>query len=180
MKNLSTGTGLALLAGAIVAFPFVNRISAIDQIAHAAPPVEAAKAISAAVTAQATPTIVWYQAITQDVSGGGNNVYTSRAFWLVRAWSDGKVEGRYVDVGGIGWSWTSHLGGCSFNPSGPGPCVSPWIVIAWPNEGTNAAADINFDSKVDGNDLGQLLAAWGDAPRYDIPPSDCPLNLVNP
>jgi hypothetical protein len=43
MKNLSTGTGLALLAGAIVAFPLVNRVSSMDQAAHALPPVEAAR-----------------------------------------------------------------------------------------------------------------------------------------
>jgi len=33
---------------------------------------------------------------------------------------------------------------------------------------------------VDGADLATMLADWGDAPRYDIPPSDCPLNLINP
>jgi hypothetical protein len=32
----------------------------------------------------------------------------------------------------------------------------------------------------DGADLSQLLADFGDAPRQDIPPSDCPLNLINP
>jgi F-type H+-transporting ATPase subunit a len=42
------------------------------------------------------------------------------------------------------------------------------------------ASDINFDAKVDGADLGQLLADWGDAPRKDVPPSDCPLALINP
>jgi hypothetical protein len=41
-------------------------------------------------------------------------------------------------------------------------------------------SDINFDEKVDGADLGQLLADWGDAPRQNIPPSDCPLALINP
>ena len=29
-------------------------------------------------------------------------------------------------------------------------------------------------------DLAMLLGNWGDAPRHDIPPSDCPLNLINP
>ena len=41
MKNLSTGTGLALLATAIVAYPIVNRISSVDQTAHASVPVAA-------------------------------------------------------------------------------------------------------------------------------------------
>jgi hypothetical protein len=60
------------------------------------------------------------------------------------------------------------------------PCVSTWYVISDPNSGYNAAADINFDSKVDGADLSQVLNDWGDSPRQDIPPSDCPLNLINP
>ena len=28
--------------------------------------------------------------------------------------------------------------------------------------------------------LAMLLGNWGDAPRHDIPPSDCPLKLINP
>jgi hypothetical protein len=53
-------------------------------------------------------------------------------------------------------------------------------VVSNPSQGLTYRSDINFDSKVDGADLGTLLADWGDAPRQDIPPSDCPLNLVNP
>ena len=52
------------------------------------------------------------------------------------------------------------------------------IVVSSPNEGLNAAADINFDEVVDGGDLGQLLASWGNAPRNPMPPSDCPLGLI--
>ena len=51
-------------------------------------------------------------------------------------------------------------------------------VVASPNEGLNAAADINFDSRVNAEDLGIMLAAWGDAPRNDEPPSECPLGLI--
>jgi hypothetical protein len=58
--------------------------------------------------------------------------------------------------------------------------MSAWTTISDQNSGYSAASDINFDSKVDGADLGQLLADWGDAPRQDIPPSDCPLALINP
>jgi hypothetical protein len=43
-----------------------------------------------------------------------------------------------------------------------------------------AASDANADEKVDGADLGMLLSNWGDAPRVPFPPSDCPLNLINP
>jgi hypothetical protein len=159
MKNLSTGTGLALLAGAIVAYPFINRISSMDQAAHALPPVAAATAISEAVTAQVAPTIVWYG--VQPAQGYPSNTHGA----LFRAWSDGRVETRvYSYAQGFGCTWSS--------------CA--WTIFSDSNQGYNAASDINFDAKVDGADLGQLLADWGDAPRQDIPPSDCPLNLVNP
>jgi hypothetical protein len=66
----------------------------------------------------------------------------------------------------------------------PNSCAAPsscsWQVVSSANQGYNASADINFDSKVDGADLGQVLAMWGDAPRQDIVPSTCPLNLINP
>ncbi len=62
-------------------------------------------------------------------------------------------------------------------------CASvPGLVdhIADQNEVYSAASDIKYDAKVDGADLGQLLADWGNAPRQDIPPSDCPLALIIP
>jgi hypothetical protein len=55
-----------------------------------------------------------------------------------------------------------------------------WITISDPAQGYTYRSDINFDERVDGADLAQLLADFGDAPRQDIPPSDCPLNLINP
>ena len=60
------------------------------------------------------------------------------------------------------------------------PCIGPWILINDPAQGLAAASDSNFDSKVDGADLAMLLGNWGDAPRDQIPHSDCPLNLINP
>ena len=48
------------------------------------------------------------------------------------------------------------------------------------SEGYRAAADINADEMVDGADLASVLGNWGDAPRVPFPPSDCPLNLINP
>ena len=59
-------------------------------------------------------------------------------------------------------------------------CPQGWLTVSDPAQGLTYRSDINFDSKVDGADLGQLLADWGDAPRQDIPPSDCPLALINP
>jgi hypothetical protein len=159
MKNLSTGTGLALLAGAALAYPFVSSFAPNAN----ASAVTAAAAVSTAATAQAGPTIVWYSTET--------NAGEFCSLW--RAWSDGRVEVRrvrlkmYVDSG-----W------CSPDPDYP--CKSPWYVVNDPAQGLAYRSDINFDEKVDGADLGQLLADWGNAPRQDIPPSDCPLALINP
>jgi hypothetical protein len=155
MKNLSTGTGLALLATAIVAYPFVNRISSVDQTAHASVPVAA---IAAAATAQANPepTIVWYGV-------------TPYAVW--RAWNTGRVEanaGNFYEPPGSDCASVWNSNSCG------------WVVISDPAQGLTYRSDINFDERVDGADLAQLLADFGDAPRQDIPPSDCPLNLINP
>ena len=112
------------------------------------------------------PTIVWY--------GLEDTTYNSvtRVHALYRAWSDGTVEMRIVTRNADSaytWTCSSDLGDT---------CTSDWIVISSPNEGLNAAADVNFDERVDGSDLAQVLAAWGDAPRNDYPPSDCPLGLI--
>ena len=58
------------------------------------------------------------------------------------------------------------------------PDTQGWFVISSPNEGLNAAADINHDEIVNAADIGLLVAAWGDAPRNPMPPSDCPLGLI--
>jgi hypothetical protein len=161
MKNISTGTGIALLAGAIVAYPIIDRVM---------PRAEAGATHVAAVVAAATaqnppaPTIVWYQAVAHSAEYG---------YWMLRAWSDGKIESRWCRA------YNNVLGTCAGETNNPA-CFGAWVVISAANMGYNAAADINFDSKVDGADLSQVLAMWGDAPRQDIPPSTCPLNLINP
>jgi len=162
MKNISTGTGIALLAGAIVAYQIIDRVMprADAGATHVA-------AVIAAATAQnpPEPTIVWYS-----WSANHDNYW----YVLVRAWSDGKVEMKRID------GKASVNGWCSTNPPPSDPCSGKWIGVSSPSQGYNASSDINFDSKVDGADLGQLLTAWGDAPRHEIPPSECPLNLINP
>jgi hypothetical protein len=180
MKNLSTGTGIALLAGAILAYPFV---SSLAPNANASAVTAAASAVSAAATAQAGPTIVWYGTASSGVAMRGTNSLVGRSdgFWMLRAWSDGRVEARWVKAYD-GWSQgiNTPLNSCEGDGWNGQPCVGPWVVISDANQGYNAASDINFDEKVDGADLGQLLADWGNAPRQDIPPSDCPLALINP
>jgi hypothetical protein len=152
MKNISTGTGIALLAGAIVAYPILDRVmpKADASTTHAA-------AVAAAATAQAEPTIVWYGSVWD------NSWSRVR---VLRAWANGRVEAR---------SYQAHQSECSLLSS-----CGPWQLLSDSSQGYSYRSDINFDSKVDGADLGQLLADWGDAPRQDIPPSDCPLALINP
>ena len=160
MKNISTGTGIALLAGAIVAYPIIDRVMPRAEAGgtHVA-------AVVAAVTAQVPPepTIVWY-----GVAINNNDMQS-----LYRAWSDGRVEMQRVRN-----STAGAASGLWCNESLP--CVSPWFVISEPAQGLTYRSDINFDSKVDGADLSQVLNDWGNAPRQDIVPSTCPLNLINP
>ena len=167
MKNISTGTGIALLAGAIVAYPIIDRVM---------PRAEAGATHVAAVVAAATaqnppePTIVWYGLTNSNLRSDG---MTDSAITpiLFRAWSDGKVEATrgYIYNGYGVCQWSSQA--CA---------ATQWVVVNNPAQGLSYRSDINFDSKVDGADLGALLADWGDAPRHDITPSDCPLNLINP
>jgi hypothetical protein len=121
------------------------------------------------------PTIVWYDVMPiNDQYPGGlaqpGGTLTNVTKWHIvyRAWSDGTVERRAIDTNGNG-SCETIIGDS---------CASDWHVVVSPNEGLNAAADINFDSRVNAEDLGIMLAAWGDAPRNVYPPSDCPLGLI--
>ena len=161
MKNISTGTGLCVLGLCLASYPIIDRVM---------PRAEAGATHVAAVVAAATaqvppePTIVWYQTAAPEHSFG---------YWMLRAWSDGKIESRWCS------SYNNILGACAGANSNP-PCFGDWIVISDANMGYNASADINFDSKVDGSDLAQVLNDWGNAPRHDVPPSTCPLNLINP
>ncbi len=118
------------------------------------------------------PTIVWYDSHATSLGDPGSP--SDFQTLVLRAWSDGTIEGRLSRVDAYPLN-----GVCDGVEEGSG-CANTrgWFVISSPNEGLNAAADINFDERVDAADLGQLLAAWGDAPRNDYPPSDCPLGLI--
>jgi hypothetical protein len=150
MKNAATGIGLAILGIGIA----VNGLNLSSNQANAT--TAAPVAFNAG---PAEPTIVWYGSLTPTDRTGNGNYHT-----LLRAWSDGTVEGRRV---------LANFSGCL----DPAAC-SDWVVIASPNEGLNAAADINHDEIVNAADIGLLVAAWGDAPRNPMPPSDCPLGLI--
>ena len=105
------------------------------------------------------PVIVWYGTSTDGMG------YDPGFPILLRAWSDGTVEAM---------QYVASRSSCSAGISSCGT----WFVISSPNEGLNAAADINHDEIVNAADIGLLVAAWGDAPRNPMPPSDCPLGLI--
>jgi hypothetical protein len=157
MKNISTGTGLCVLGLCLASYPIIDRVM---------PRAEAGATHVAAIVTTATaqvppePTIVWY-GTTSSTAGPGYQVMAV----VFRAWSDGKIEFKQMLPG--------------INTCASSVCPN-WQVLSDTNSGYNVSADINFDSKVDGADLGQVLAMWGDAPRHDLPPSTCPLNLINP
>ena len=162
MKNISTGFGLCVAATAALAFPFV---SSLAPSANASAVSAAASAVGTAATGQTGPTIVWY-----GVSPPSGNTYSGAyAGTLFRAWSDGRVEYKHFEPRSFSDS------PCFIGSSGCG-----WRLFSDPAQGLTYRSDINFDAKVDGADLGQLLADWGSATRQDIPPSDCPLALINP
>jgi hypothetical protein len=163
MKNISTGFGLCAIAAAVALYPVLDRFAPIAKEAHAGVPVSA---ITSAALAQTAPTIVWY-----GTTAIGYSVYQNTSgemLYVLRAWSDGRIEARMIQVRAVN--------GCQYGF----PCIGPWILINDPAQGLAAASDANFDSKVDGTDLSMLLGNWGDAPRDQIPHSDCPLNLINP
>ena len=120
------------------------------------------------------PTIVWYDSheIRQPDT---SNPLNEPVVFLVRAWSDGGIEGRFRRIDAYGINGSPCEGVVDFSD-----CVdvSIWFVLSSPNDGLNVQADINFDSRVNAEDLGIMLAAWGEAPRNDYPPSDCPLGLI--
>ena len=107
------------------------------------------------------PTIVWYD---MNVTNGSSTDWIVITF--ARAWSDGTIEMRkwiYYDCGSVV------------------PCGSAdWQVVSDPNDGLAALSDLNDDAVVDINDLLKIVDDWGPAPPNVIPPSDCPLAMINP
>jgi len=105
------------------------------------------------------PTIVWY-----GLSSAGD----SQSVQIIcRAWSDGLVEMKRYSM-----FLPETCGGVS--------CSGEWHVISHPNEGLAAMSDVNGDEAVDVNDLLAVIGDWGPSPHNFIPPSDCPLAMINP
>ena len=155
MKNAGLAGAIALCGIGLMMIGLGNFVKAPSAMAYT-------PAVTTAVQDKGEPTIVWYGTTTTDseVTSSGINI-------VFRAWSDGTIEGKKTII------CTSDDCVCTFL------CNGNWVVIASPTEGMNAAADITFDEVVDGQDLATLLASWGEAPRNPMPPSDCPLGLMN-
>jgi hypothetical protein len=111
------------------------------------------------------PTIVWYGAV-QDYEDHFSGQIHWNAWTLIRAWSDGLVEGRTYRGSG---SACSSLA-----------CEEGWRVLSDPNEGLAALSDLDDDGMVGTDDLLRIIKDWGPAPPNVIPPSDCPLAMINP
>jgi hypothetical protein len=168
------GAGLCIIGGAM--------LMQGGQRAHAEPvsmPTDgSAVPMSASVQASGVPTVVWYQ-----VLNAKPHPYWSSAGYdgviFVRAWSDGTIEAR------VRYMIWPNADQCRTNPNSspwqdPPYCGGGWKVVSSPTEGFRAMSDINSDEMVNSVDLAAVLSDWGDAPRAPIPPSDCPLNLINP
>ena len=115
------------------------------------------------------PTIVWYGTIN-NVPGSFNGNY-SYMYTIVRAWSDGLIEAR---------QWQRTPSQCTVLDCSSGGNAPGWVTISSPNEGRAAMSDINGDESVDVLDLLTVIERWGPAPHNFIPPSDCPLAMINP
>jgi hypothetical protein len=160
MKNVSTGFGLCVAAAAALVYPFVSSLAPNANAVGIGTTAVSAVAAAATVQDPPAPTIVWY----------GTGIANTGASLVYRAWSTGRVEVMAGNLAGVG------NGVCAWVAS----CFSGWQVISDPAQGLTFDADLNFDEAVDGVDLGMMLAKWGPAPRNPVPPSDCPLALINP
>ena len=155
MKNAGMAGAVALVGIGLLSIGlsnFANRAEAVPSAVVNAGPVE--------------PTIVWYDSYRSQSSAG---------YWgmgILRAWSDGTIEFRSTEYDAD--TTNRPCSGVTLDKT----CDTGWFVISSPNEGLNAAADINHDEIVNAADIGLLVAAWGDAPRNPMPPSDCPLGLI--
>ena len=188
MKNLSTGTGLVALSAAILGSTIIMRFGPADQAAHAAPPMEAARAIVAASTASPQKAAVgasvvvgyWVGADTGRCTSGddtnGGFVQTH-----VRLWSDGRAEIRRV-VWDNANLWVPNHWECREELEfAPQIRSSQWFEIPNSSAAQACAPDVNGDRVVNGADLGAVLASWGPTPECtSFPNIPCPLTLSNP
>jgi hypothetical protein len=175
MKNLSTGTGLALLAGAIVAWPVLDRLMPNANAVGVGP--TAVAAVAAAATGQ---------------DGGGvrrvvsaNVIMNGNYFIAWRMWSDNAIDVRLIGersqfacgIVGSGGYWVPTIRTAEEIGSGPCGYSYVWQTLDNGTTGFRPLTDVNMNGDVDGEDLGLLLADWGEKQEDTPPPPiDCDIN----
>ena len=171
MKSISTGAGLAFLGASVFASVLIAN-PRFGSNAEASS-TNVAQQIVAAATAQTDPTVVWYGTQSVAVSIFSE---TSMNLALIRAWSNGRVEMKFLQKQVSRYNQNPYSVFCNEGIN----CATGWTVVSDPNLGYTAAADIDLSGQVDSGDISMALLNFGPAPRNDVPPSDCPLNLINP
>ena len=170
MKSISTGAGLAVLGVSVLASVLISnpRFGSNAEASGA----NVAQQIVAAATAQTDPTVVWYGMSSAYYPDANYNKWLLNT--VTRAWSNGRVEMKIIRKHLEVYQQTDRFCNNEIN------CSTGWTVVSDPNLGYTAAADIDLSGQVDNGDVGMALLNFGPAPRNDVPPSDCPLNLINP
>jgi hypothetical protein len=170
MNQLSTGTGLAVLGLSAIACVLLSNTKLGTPAQASLTP--AVATVAAAALAQTEPTIVWYGTASAAYIDSSSNRYLLNT--VTRAWSDGRVEMKVVRKHLELYPGQDRFCNDALN------CDTGWRIVSDANQGYAAFADLDLNGEVNGGDLSMVLLNYGDAPRQDIPSSDCPLNLVNP
>ncbi len=168
MKNISTGFGLCVAAAAALAYPFVSSLASSAE-AGAIAAILAKEAKFVKVTPGGYGEVVW-------IPKGGNVQFTAVAYdsnaiplspQPTVVWST-SVPAVKVSSAGV----VTRTGDSDARGELRATVTNP--------DGQKVHGSVYIGVMKDGAHLSQLLADWGNAPRQDIPLSDCPLALINP
>ena len=132
------------------------------------PQAEPVAVATASVTGPSEPVIVWY----------GTHQGSSTTGSILRAWSDGTIEGKFISrMTGTG----DPTDECVLTPScsnGNYLRQTPWFVISSPQMACRT--DINGNGEIEFGDLLAVLNQWGDqATCPDTVQLQCGLSLPN-
>jgi hypothetical protein len=163
LKNPSMAGAIALLACSVFALSGAMVFSSLGNTAQAGVGSGAASAVSAAAMAQkgGDPVVVWM----------GVSQYQSQTSIYHRLWSDGRLEARRM-------FWGTGCGDLPVNYCDGGN----WREVPPPAGGDGFACrtDINGDRVIDGVDLAEILAAWGNQGGCEPEPTYPCFNLTTP
>ena len=127
------------------------------------PQAESVAVSTASVTGPSEPVIVWYG--TSNGTSGPSSTNFEGFYHLLRAWSDGTIEAKRVEVQG------DNIG-CDM------PDTCNWFTVS--SAQMACRTDINGDGEVELGDLLAVLSQWGDqATCPDTVQLQCGLGLPN-